>query len=89
VGYISHADQKAPHFIYSFCLLLEGCVAQILVKYSEILQAQVGSVYTDANERPRLKIQVLFKEGGTFRLAGSLGRWINPPKAAGCGGVCL
>lgn len=53
---ISHADLKAPHFMYNFCLLLEGCVAQILVKYFEILQPQVVSLYTNAKERLHLKI---------------------------------
>lgn len=45
--------------MYNFCLLLEGCVAQILVKYFEILQPQVVSLYTNVKERPHLKIQVL------------------------------
>lgn len=40
-AYISHDDQKAPHFMYKSCLLLEDFMTQILVKYFEILKPQV------------------------------------------------
>lgn len=58
--------------MYNFCLLLEGCIAQILVKYFEILQPQVESLYTNAKERPHLKIRVLLKEDHIFWQSGKV-----------------
>lgn len=58
--------------MYNLCLLLEGCVAQILVQYFEILQPQVVSLYTNAKERPHLKIRVLLKEDHTFWQSGKV-----------------